>query len=89
MAEHDPIDRITRARLLNQSRAHIADLGLDLLEQVYLNMRRAYRGNILTGEVAIGLIAELTSIHELIELIESEAKGAIHGGETGRTGTGS
>ena len=89
MAEHDPIDRITRARLLNQSRAHIADLGLDLLDKIHLNMRRAYRGNILTGELAIGLIAELTSVYELIELVDSEAKGAIHGGETGRTGTGS
>lgn len=89
MAEHDPIDRITRARLLNQSRVHIADLGFDLLEQVHLNMRRAYRGNELTGEMAIGLIAELTSLHELIELIDSEAKRAIHGAEIERTGTGS
>ena len=89
MAEHDPIDRITRARLLNQSRAHIADLGLDLLDTVYLSMRRSYRGDILTGEMAIGLIAELTSLHEMIELIDSEAKRAIHGEEIERAGTGS
>lgn len=88
MAEPDAIDHITRTRLLTATRAHTTDLVLDRVDAVIVKMRRDYRGNVLTGDIAIGYIAELQSLYELIELIDSEAKKAIHGEEIIRTGTG-
>lgn len=87
MTEHDPIDHITRTRLLTATRAHTTDLVLDQVENVIVKMRRDYRGNALTENLAIGYIAELTALYEIIELIDSEAKKVIHAEEIGRTGT--
>jgi len=88
MAEPDPIDHITRTRLLSATRAHTTDLVLDQVEAIIVKMRREYRGNVLTEIEAIGYIAELTALYELIELIDSEAKKVIHGEEISRTGIG-